>query len=115
MGNASLLEASRRSWKEGGAISQERYKGAQSAKSVFSWSWWKEVGWKSWSWSVEKRSVERPVRWSLQSVESPGVAQETWTGGAALIAVSREPERSCEESRRELAGTRKARAQPRLH
>ena len=38
MGNASLLEASRRSWKEGGAISQGRYKGTQSAKSVGSWS-----------------------------------------------------------------------------
>ena len=33
MENASLLEASRRSWKEGGAISQERYKGTQSAES----------------------------------------------------------------------------------
>ena len=32
--NASLLEASRRSWKEGGAISQEGYKGTQSAESV---------------------------------------------------------------------------------
>ena len=36
VGNASLLEASRRSWKEGGAISQERYKGTQSAKSLSS-------------------------------------------------------------------------------
>ena len=36
MENASLLEASRRSWKEGGAISEEEYKGTQSAKSVFS-------------------------------------------------------------------------------
>ena len=62
MGNASLLEASRRSWKEGGAISEREYKGTQSAKSVFfffffwwsssgglllvlfSWSWWKSVG-----------------------------------------------------------------------
>ena len=35
MGNASLLEASRRSWKQGGARSQEGYKGTQSARSVF--------------------------------------------------------------------------------
>ena len=54
VGNASLLEASRRSWKEGGAISQGRYKGTQSAQSVGSWSsgghlscfWWSS------SWSV---------------------------------------------------------------
>ena len=44
------------------------------------------------------------VRWSLQSVESPGVARETRTGGAALPAVSRKPARSCGESWRELAG-----------
>ena len=43
------------------------------------------------------------VRWSLQSVESPGVAKEMRTGGAALPAVSRKPARSCGESRRELA------------
>ena len=42
--------------------------------------------------------------WSLQSVESPGIAKETRTGGAALPAVSREPARSCEESQRELTG-----------
>ena len=42
--------------------------------------------------------------WSLQSVESPGVAEETRTGGAALPAVLHEPVRSCEESWRELAG-----------
>ena len=41
---------------------------------------------------------------SLQSVESPGNAKETRTGGAALPAVSREPACSCEEGRRELAG-----------
>ena len=34
VGNASLLEASRRSWNEGGARSQEGYKGTQSAESV---------------------------------------------------------------------------------
>ena len=35
--NTSLLEASRRSWKEGGAISESEYKGTQSVKSVGSW------------------------------------------------------------------------------
>ena len=35
MGNAPFLEASRRSSKEGGARSQEEYKGVQDAKSVF--------------------------------------------------------------------------------
>ena len=34
MGNASLLETSRGSWKQGGAISKEGYKGTQSAESV---------------------------------------------------------------------------------
>ena len=34
MGNASLLEASHGSWKQGRAISQEGYKGTQSAESV---------------------------------------------------------------------------------
>ena len=48
--------------------------------------------------------MERPVRWSLQSVESPGVAEGTRTGGATLPAVSRKPARPCEKSRRELAG-----------
>ena len=42
--------------------------------------------------------------WSLQSVESPGVAKETRAGGAALPAVSRKLALSCGESRRELAG-----------
>ena len=37
-------------------------------------------------------------------MESPGVAKETRTGSAALLAVSRQPARSCGESRRELAG-----------
>ena len=44
------------------------------------------------------------VLWSLQLVESPGVAKETRTGGAALPAVSRKPACSCGESRRELTG-----------
>ena len=57
--NAPLLDASRRSWKEGGAISQEGYKGARSGCSRSVWR----------SASVRKRSVERSVRWSLQSVE----------------------------------------------
>ena len=48
--------------------------------------------------------VSESGAWSLQSVESPGVAKETRTGGAALPAVSRKPARSCGESRRELAG-----------
>ena len=48
--------------------------------------------------------MERPVRWSSQSVESPGIAEGTRTGGAALPAVSRESARPWEESRRELAG-----------
>ena len=42
MGNASFLEASRRRWKEGGAISESEYKGTQSARGDFvclgSWS-----------------------------------------------------------------------------
>jgi len=48
--------------------------------------------------------VERPIRRSSQSVESPGVAPGTRTGGAALPAVSHEPARPCEKRRRELAG-----------
>ena len=47
-GEFPLLDASRRSWKEGGARSQEGYKGTQSVGRV-------SVGWKSWwssSWSV---------------------------------------------------------------
>ena len=38
MGNASFLEASRRSWKEGGAISESEYKGTESVKSGGSWA-----------------------------------------------------------------------------
>ena len=67
--------------------------------------------WSSWSGSsargglsVEKRSMERLVRRSSQSVGSPGVAPGTRTGGAALPAVSRELARPCGERRRELAG-----------
>ena len=68
-------------------------------------SWWSSASSSSWwPWSVEKRSVERPVPWSSQSVESPGVAPGTRTGGAALPAVLREPARPCEKRRRELAG-----------
>ena len=36
MGNASFLEASRRSWKEGGAISESEYKDTQSARVILS-------------------------------------------------------------------------------
>ena len=39
MGNAPFLEASRRSWKWGGARSQEEYKGAQDAKRLVGVFW----------------------------------------------------------------------------
>ena len=45
LGNAPFLEASRRSSKEGGARSQEEYKGAQDAKS-----WTFRCGGQSWWW-----------------------------------------------------------------
>ena len=141
--NAPFLEASRRSSKEGGARSREEYKGAQDAKSVFlvfpffsvcrgglplllggrglllllrgGFFWWS-----SWSGSsargglsVERRSVERPVRWSSQSVGSPGLARGTRTGGAALPALSRKPARPSGERRRELAGPVEGPSQPR--
>ena len=67
-----------------------------------------EVGWRSESGEFVEPAArgERVwvVRWSLQSVESPGVAKETRAGGAALPAVSRKLALSCGESRRELAG-----------
>ena len=100
MGHASLLESSRRSWKEGGAISQGRYKGTQSAQSVGSWS----SGGLSCFWWSSSRSVligvffflvvvvlvcEEAVCGATRSVESPGVAEGTRTGGAALPAVAR--------------------------
>ena len=48
--------------------------------------------------------MERPVRWSLQSAESPGVAPGMRMGGAALPALPCEPARPCEKRWRELAG-----------
>ena len=45
-----------------------------------------------------------PVRWRRGSMESPGDAPESRTGGVALPAVWREPAHPCEEHRRELAG-----------
>ena len=76
--------------------------------------------WSSWSGSsargglsVEKRSMERPVRRSSPSVGSPGVARGTRTGGAALPALSRKLARPCGERRRELAGPVEGPSQPR--
>ena len=40
MENASLLEASRRSWKEGGAISEREYKGTERQVGLLGLSWW---------------------------------------------------------------------------
>ena len=114
--NAPLLKASRRSSKEGGARSREEYKGAGRQVCVGGFFWWS-----SWSGSsargglsVEKRSVERPVCRSSQSVGSPGVARGTRTGGAALPALSRKPTRPSGERRRELAGPVEGPSQPRL-
>ena len=128
---ASFLEASRRSSKEGGAISEEGQKGARSSRvesgSVLSSSWSSHSRggffWWSSSWSgssargglsVENRSMERPIRRSSRSVGSPGVARGTRTGGAALPAVSGEPAHPCGERRRELAGPVEGPSQPRL-
>ena len=111
MGNASFLEASRRSWKEGGgdkpggikgrAERPQRESSARGLLVVF--CFFGGLGlWKSGLWS--NPFVGARSRWSSQSAESPGIAPGTRTGGAALPAVSREPARPCEKRRRELAG-----------
>ena len=119
--NASFLEASRRSSKEGRAGSPEEYKGAQDAKScVVVSSGGLLLGrdlrlvvflvaclWRSGPWSdpfVGARS-----RWGVRAL-APG----TRTGGAALPAVSPEPACPCKERRRELAGPVEGPSQPRL-
>ena len=100
--NAPLLEASRGSWKQGGARSQEGYRGTQSAKSVFG-----VLVLFGRCACVEVGVCGEAVRGAIRSLEL-AVGGESgrregdadWRRGPA---VSREPARSCEESRRELA------------
>jgi len=121
VGNASLLEASRRSWKEGGARSQEGYKGTQSAESVSRVEVLVVlvlvlVGRCA---CVEVGVCGEAVRGATRSLElavggGPGVAKETRAGGAALLCRANlrvHVRRAAESS----PAMRKARAQPRLH